>query len=159
MHANYHIQATKKNGFTKQKFQYEAPGEPGVDADPHVARDLALTKRIAAVLEAHYPSHPWMIEVSHAQGVAMISLPIIMRMNQKFVLHTDRLTSDPSLRAVVRAGGEILERHNVPRSGFRLDHFLHARAANPRNRPRLFVPEHYMPKGNEAQARPKIIVS
>lgn len=153
-----HLHTRKKNGFTKQRFQYDSTGT--VDGqDPHHARDLALTKRIAQVLERHYPSHPWMVEVNHAQGVAFISLPIIMRKGQKYVLHTDNLASDPNLRAVVRAAGEILERHNVPRSSFRLDHFLHARAANPVNRPRLFVPEHYLPKDNETKARPRIIVS
>lgn len=147
----------KATGFTKQKFGYEAP-DAGATPDPHRARDLALTKRVAETLERHYPSHPWMVEVSHAQGVVYISLPIIMRTNQKFVLHTDNLVSDPGLRAVIRAGGEILERHNVPRSGFRLDDFLTARANNPRNRPRLLVPEHYLPKRDETTARPHVIV-
>jgi hypothetical protein len=129
---------SKKTGFTRKTFDYQRPEDGSADA--HAGADLALTKRIAEVLERHYPSHPWMVEVTHAQGVAYISLPIVMKRNQKFVLHTDRLKSDPGLRAVVRAGGEILERHNVPRSGFRLDHFLHARAANPMNRPRLIIP-------------------
>ncbi len=136
---NHHQILSRKTGFTRQKFGYERPDG---EQDPHAGHDLALTKRIAEMLERHYPSHPWMVEVSHAQGVAFISLPIIMRRNQRFVLHTDRLKSDPGLRAVIRAGGEILERHNVPRSGFRLDHFLHARAANPLNqrRPRIILP-------------------
>jgi hypothetical protein len=139
MHANYTIQSRKINGFTRRTVEYDATGSDG-NHDPHVAYDLALTKQIAEILERHYPSHPWMVEVSHAQGVAFISLPIIMRRNQRFVLHIDRLKSDPGLRSVVRAGGELLERHNVPRSGFRLDHFLHARAANPMNRPRIIMP-------------------
>lgn len=134
----HHLITQRKTGFTERRVRYDPSGTEG--DDPHAARDLALTKRIAQVLERHYPSHPWMVEVSHAQGVAFISLPIIMRRNQRFVLHTDRLASDPTLRSVVRAGGELLERHNVPRSGFRLDHFLHARAANPMNRPRIILP-------------------
>lgn len=135
---NHRLQTTRKTGFTRQTFGYERQGDEAVD--PHAGHDLALTKRIAETLERHYPSHPWMVEVSHANGVVFISLPIVMKRNQKFVLHTDNLKVDPGLRAVVRAGGEILERHNVPRSGFRLDHFLHARAANPVNRPRLIIP-------------------
>lgn len=146
----------KASGFTRQRFGYEAPGG-GADPDPHHARDLALTKRIAETLERHYPSHPWMVEVNHAQGVAFISLPIIMRNNQKYVLHTDKFLSDPGLRSVIRAGGEILERHNVPRSGFRLDDFLRARANSVHNRPRLLVPDHYLPKPGETAARPHII--
>lgn len=139
MNSNYQIQATKKTGFTRRTATYDPTGTDG--HDPHAAADMALTKRIAETLERHYPSHPWMVEVSHGQGVAYISLPIVMRRNQKYVLHTNTLASDPGLRAVVRAGGEVLERHNVPRSGFRLDHFLHAREANPINqRRRLIIP-------------------
>ena len=51
------------------------------------------------------------------------------------------MAADPGLRAVVRAGGEILERHDVPRAGFSIDAFLRARDANPINRrlPRIIV--------------------
>lgn len=139
MHHNYNLHTSRKAGFTRRRAIYDQTGVDG-GKDPHVGHDLALTKMIAETLERHYPSHPWMVEVSHAQGVAYISLPIIMKRNQRFVLHVDRLKSDPGLRSVVRAGGEILERHSVPRSGFRLDHFLHARAANPMNRPRIILP-------------------
>lgn len=153
MHGNFHIQQ-KKAGFSKQRFGYE--NTVAGQKDKHVGHDLALTKAIADVLERHYPSQPWTVEVDHSQGVVFISLPIIMRRNQKYVLHIDRLKSDPGLRSVIRAAGEILERHNVPRSGFRLDHFLHARAANPMNRPRLLIPEHLVSKAAEP-ARPLVI--
>lgn len=137
---NYHLITRKVTGFHEKRVRYDRPGDGS--HDPHAASDLAITKRIAAVLETHYPSHPWMVRVDGAQGIAMISLPIIMKRNQSFVLHLDRLAVDPGMKSVIRAGGEILERYNVPRSGFRLDHFLHARAANPANRkmPRLLVP-------------------
>lgn len=104
-----------------------------VDAerDPFFDADLALTKRIASVLELHYPSHPWQVEVSHAKGCVFISLPAVMKRNEKFVLHTSALKTDPGLRSVMRAAGEILERYNMPRMGFRLDDFLAARANGP----------------------------
>lgn len=129
----------KSHGFVSKRVEYERPGDGS--ADPHAGADLALTKRVAETLERHYPSHPWMVETSHAQGVVMISLPIIQPRNQKFILHIDRLKSDPAFRSVVRAGGEILERYSVPRAGFNLDAFLQARAANPMNRrTRLVLP-------------------
>ena len=113
-----------------------------IEDDPHVQADLALTHRIAAVLERHYPSHPWMVEVSHAKGCAFISLPIIMKRNEKYVLHISALKTDPALKAVMRAAGEILERHNVPRAGFDLTAFMEARQAGPLGRrppPRLIL--------------------
>lgn len=124
-------------GFSRQSV---TAGDPHTGVDRFAAADVAMAKRIGAVLERHYPSHPWLVEVTHAQGVAYLSLPIIMHKQRKYVLHLDRLAVDPGFRSVIRAAGEILERHNVPRSGFRLDRFLDARAAAPHNRPRLIIP-------------------
>lgn len=124
----------QRRGFTAKSLD--------IENDEHVAADVALTARIAEVLERHYPSHPWMVEVSHAKGCAFISLPIIMKRNQKYVLHISALKADPGLRAVMRAAGEILERHNVPRSGFSLTPFLEARQAGPNGRrpkPRIIL--------------------
>lgn len=116
--------------------------------------DLRLTKLIADCLERHYPAHPWMVQVSHAQGVAMLALPILMKRNQKFVMHIGDLKSDPGLRTVVRAAGEILERLEMPRHGFALDHFLSARERSPigRKARRLILPN-----APPAQQRPKLI--
>lgn len=116
------IHATRR-GFSDKTIDYES--------DPYVAADLALTKQIAEVLERHYPCHPWMVEVSHAKGCAFISLPLIMKRNQKYVLHISSLKADPGMRSVMRAAGEVLERHNVPRVGFGLDAFLRARDSGP----------------------------
>lgn len=134
-----HIMA-RKTGFTDKKISYQKAGAPD-DHDPHIAADTALARKVGETLQRHYADHPWLVEVDHAQGVVMISLPIIMPRNRKYVLHTSSLAADPGLRAVIRAGGEILERYNVPRSGFSLDRFLEAREANPANRrmPRLIV--------------------
>lgn len=125
---------TQRRGFTGKTID--------VDADEYATADLALTMRIAEKLEAHYPAHPWMVQVSHKSGCAFIALPLVMKRNEKYVLHIDKLKMDPSLRAVVRAGGELLERHNIPRAGFALDHFLTARQAGPLGRrpaPRLIL--------------------
>lgn len=138
-----HAIQAKQRGFTARHVGHDHTGEPD-DVDPCLAADLALTKRIAEKLEQHYPAHPWMVTVTHAQGVAMIKLPLVMKRNQAFVLHIDRLGSDPGLRAVVRAGGEILERYHMPRHGFALDRFLQAREKGPygpKPKPRLWMPE------------------
>jgi hypothetical protein len=131
----------RKIGFKQRDVRYERPGEAGIDHDPHAIADMALAKKVGDALQRHYPDHPWMVEVNHAQGVIMISLPIVMAQNKKFVIHVSSLLADPGLRSVMRAGGEILERYKVPRAGFSLDRFLEARAANPVNQRRRFIIE------------------
>lgn len=113
--------------------RYEAPdlGE-GIENDPFAAVDLAMTKKCADVLERNYPGHPWMIEASHKQGVVFISIPIFTGRN-KYVVHISVLKSDPGLRHIVRAGGEILERFNIPRQSFSVDQYVGALNAMPLN--------------------------
>lgn len=113
----------QRRGFTSKMIDGER--------DPFFDADLSLTKRIAAILEFHYPAHPWQVEVSHAKGCVFMSLPAVMKRNEKFVLHTEALKTDPGLRSVMRAAGEILERYNMPRMGFKLDDFLAARDRGP----------------------------
>lgn len=130
---------SKRHGFTRQTVEHEHMDE---GPDPKAAADLALTARVAAVLETHYSGHPWRVMVDHKQGVVLISLPLVMPKNRHYVLHIEALKTDPALRAVMRAGGELLERYNVPRSGFSLTPFLEARAQGPygATKPRLIMP-------------------
>lgn len=135
------IQSRKVNGFNAQKIAYEPPAEA---IDPYLTADVTLTKRIADCLNHHYPAHPWLVQVTHAQGVAMIKLPLIMPKNDHWVIKISTINVDPSLKCVMRAAGEILERYNMPRHGFSLDKFLVAREAGPygrKPRPRLIMPE------------------
>lgn len=135
-----HAVHAQKRGFTGKIKTYDQTDE----VDPHVAADLAMTLRISETLERHYPAHPWMVTVSHAQGIAQIKLPLVMKRNQAYILHLDKLAVDPGLRKVVRAGGEILERYNMPRAGFSLTPFLEAREKGPygpKPKPRIWMPE------------------
>lgn len=101
--------------------------------DPHLQADLALTKTIADKLQRHYPGHPWLVEVTHAQGIATITIPLFTGRSgtTKYVLHISKLKTDPGLRSVVRAGGEILERLAIPRNQFSAAHFMDALNSNP----------------------------
>jgi hypothetical protein len=130
------------HGFTGQRVEYDHQGTERVD--PTAQADLAMTKRIASTLERHYPGHAWKVMVTHRGGVAQIALPILMKPHEGFVLHLSNLYSDPGLKAVVRAGGDILERYKMPRQAFDLDHFLTARSTSLFGRkptPRLLVPD------------------
>jgi glutathione S-transferase len=103
----------------------------GLDEDdPYLQADLYLTKRIGEMLERHYAGHPWLVEVSHAQGVAMISLPVLMG-DRKYVAHLYALKSDPNLLIMKRFAGEILERYKIHRGKFDATQFVDALTAIP----------------------------
>lgn len=99
------------------------------------AADLRMARNIGGLLETTYPGHPWFVEVSHAQGVVMISLPALMGQN-RYVVKLHELKSDPGMKAIVRGCGEILERYRLPRAGFSPTEFQAALRRHPiyRNR-------------------------
>jgi hypothetical protein len=106
------------------------------------AAEKTLGSDILTILEQHYPSHFWRVVVDIAQGIAHVSIPILMGPVAKYILHLDRILSVPDLkRAVVTAGGEILERWKIPRGGLDLglSEFLSARER------RLILPSDPMP--------------
>lgn len=108
--------------------------EESIPEDPFRQRDLFLTNRIAETIDLHYPGHPWKVIVSHQQGVVRIQIPHFMGVQNWYVIKIKNLTSDPGLRRVVRACGEILERYQIPRSNFSRDHFVNALNAIPQNK-------------------------
>lgn len=106
------------------------------------AAEQSLGTDILTILETHYPSHFWRVVVDIAQGIAHVSIPILMGPVAKYILHLDRILSVPDLkRAVVTAGGEILERFKIPRASLHtgLSQFLDARER------RLILPSDAMP--------------
>lgn len=92
----------------------ENPWE-GVEDDPAADADVQLAFVIGETLTRHYPGHPWFVEVDSNGGLASISIPAITG-RFAYVLKLRLLGSDPGLKSVVRAGGEILERWRIPRS-------------------------------------------
>lgn len=88
----------------------------GVEEDIHAQHDLDLSRRIGEVLERHYPGHFFLVEVDSRGGIAHISIPILTE-NWRYNIPLPLLHGDPSMRMVVKAGGEILERWRIPRSG------------------------------------------
>lgn len=94
--------------------------------DPLKAADMELLHKIAAVVDFHYLGQPFMIEVSHKQGVVKIQIPALMREYDWFVVPIRYLHSDPGFRHIIRGCGEILERFNIPRAKFDRDHYVNA---------------------------------
>jgi hypothetical protein len=85
--------------------------------------DLALAKRLAEVLDKHYPGHAWAVNVDSEQGIATIrNLRLSGRWG--FYLKLADLGYEGGIeREATRAGGEILERYRMSRGRFKPDEY------------------------------------
>lgn len=107
--------------------KYEAPSGPDgeVAFDPFKEYDDWAARQVMATLRAHYPGHFWHVVHNCAQGVCLISIPILMGINNYIAVNLKTHTMDDK-RSVV-AGGEILERYGLLRGRLQLAPFLEAR--------------------------------
>lgn len=78
--------------------------------------DIVRGKEVQTILRKHYPGHPWVIEFNHRQKIIQIWIKHLHEW--PFVVKTWDFYADPARRCIVRAGGEFLERFNIPRAGF-----------------------------------------
>lgn len=104
-------------------------------------REHVLCASVMEDLQRFYPGYAWAIRVAGGgvdangrkkpKGVE-IKLPVLMPPNKSYVIPAHMLMKDvnTSTRLVREAGGHILERYNIPRTGFTLDPFLIARRAH-----------------------------
>jgi len=78
------------------------------------AASQTLARNIMSTLDKHYPavSQFWLINVDEVGGIVQVS-NFLLSGRMGFVLHTSKI--DPEMKSVVRAGGELLERHRVSR--------------------------------------------
>ena len=81
--------------------------------------DHALAKRVHDVLDKKYPGHLWATNVN--QGVIFVK-NLALSGNYGFILKQEDL--DNGYRAIIKAGGEILERFNVSRGRLKDDEML-----------------------------------
>jgi hypothetical protein len=102
-----------------------ADGDGGVAYDPHKEYDLWAAQEVMTTLRAAYPGHEWRVIHDSHQGMCLISIPILMGLNNFMAVNLKTHAMD-SHRAIV-AGGEILERYGLMRGKFQLAPFLEAR--------------------------------
>lgn len=78
---------------------------------------VILVKDAADILERNYPGWLWAVQPDEKGGVINI---FSFRLSGQwgYTLHTSRLQADPTMRDVVRAGGELLERFGFPRGPY-----------------------------------------
>ena len=107
--------------------QHEAAAGPDneIIVDKHTRQDLANAKWMMDVLLKAYPQRPWRCKHDGAQGMAYVSIPILMGINNYWAIN---LKSDPLTEAMlVRCGGALLERYSMSRQRFNTAEFLDAR--------------------------------
>lgn len=107
--------------------KYEAPATPdgGYGEDLLKEYDEWAAGEVLRTLEQFYPGHHWRVIHDSFQGVCLISIPILMGVNNFMAVNLKTHALDS--HRVKNAGGEILERYRLQRGRFQLDQFLDAR--------------------------------
>ena len=114
------------------------------ETGPHDAEKIraeqAIAYFVADELLRHYPGHPWQVDCTlytmhrgeKLPGAIQIKLPVIMPEGKSYNIPLRMLRDHNTICALIkRAGGELLERYRLPRSGCSFDHLL---AVRPRAR-------------------------
>lgn len=92
------------------------------DTDHLAEVDMRIAKGIGEFLHSHFAGHFWQVYVDSHQNLVTITIPILLG-NWKY---SYRL-SDFGMEKALKAGGEILERFNIPRSRIDVPAFCEAR--------------------------------
>lgn len=95
-----------------------------LDDAPDVAiNDLVMSRHMADALHKHYPEHLWAVCVEGKNGIAKV-YHLNTSGQKAYVLKLDPIYSASSFeKDVIRAGGEILERHGLRRGRYNEDHW------------------------------------
>jgi len=130
-----------KPGF-QPSIRYTRPGlgEDKELVDHYKQLELRTSKWVGTLLEREFPGHAWHVQVqitAHGgqradDGLISIRLNGLMPADRYFHVHLkDALVQIYGRRAILHAAGELLERYNIPRTGFMLDHWRAALNAMP----------------------------
>ena len=77
-----------------------------------------ICSAVGQVLEKHYPGYRWYVNCEWWTGVVTVK-NLNIHGDYGFVLYLQELLNDLELNGVMRAGGELLERCNLPRRNMR----------------------------------------
>lgn len=118
------VEGPRKNTGVRAKLYGERSFKEGTSKIP---AEVALCKRIFAVLNAEYPGHAWGVEVMMDQGVCKVTIPALLGFNWGYIIHLDILDK----KQIIKAGGEILERFKIPRSTVNITAYVEAQGRIP----------------------------
>ncbi|WP_213287579.1 hypothetical protein [Bradyrhizobium sp. sGM-13] len=99
------------------------------ETDTKAEWDLTVAKAITRVLFSQYRGHFWEVYCDSKQGIAWITIPLLLN-DWKYVF---KLSEDITPAMIIRAGGEILERFNIPRTNLDVASFIAAKKMAVRN--------------------------
>jgi len=84
--------------------------------DPGDLADMQMAMEITNVLQKHYPGYPWAVNVNSGETAGVVNIfNWAISSRYGYVLHLTTVQNDPTLKCVVLAGGEILERGKLLR--------------------------------------------
>jgi hypothetical protein len=85
--------------------------------------DIILAKWIGDALEKHYPGWGWMVHVNSETGLVDVTNTVLAsslsRLHAFRIKRSELTYEDEIVRQAVWAGGEILERMNMPRARYK----------------------------------------
>ena len=121
--------------------KYEAPAsaDGGFADDPFRTQDHLVAQTMMRWLEREYPGHLWATAANLAQGIVQFNIPILMGVDQWYVVN---LKTHDVIDGLRQGAGEILERYRLARGRFELDPFLEAREKHSK----LLVPSRKVPE-------------
>lgn len=88
-----------------------------------IRADQAISKEVAECLTKHYPDHMWGVHASVEQGMVDI-LNLDLDGEFGFRIRMAEMINDPSMKMVIRGGGELLERFNITRGAAKENELL-----------------------------------
>jgi hypothetical protein len=95
----------------------------GAGSRSRARADLAAARAVRRILDVAYPGHDWEVVADSGQGYVAFRIPALMGQNWAYLVKGKDLTAE----AVLKGGGELLERYRLPRGRFELGRFLEAR--------------------------------
>jgi hypothetical protein len=91
--------------------------------------DIWVASGVHHILTKHYPGYPWKAICDSRQGLVYFNIPILMGATLHWTIKLAQW-EDFAIggeRLVIEGGGQLLERMNLPRTGFEAGSFLDAR--------------------------------
>ena len=79
---------------------------------------MLLVKDCADTLERHYPGWLWAVQPFEFGNIIKI-FSLRISGEYGYIIKTADIQNDPNRKLVIEAGGEILERYNLPRGQYR----------------------------------------
>ena len=80
--------------------------------------NFTISKTVGDCLEKRYPGHAWGVQGNVETGIVHV-YNLNLSGQWGFVIKMDDLLNDPNMKCVIMAGGEVLERYNLSRSGLK----------------------------------------